>query len=80
MVDAYGRRKMDGEKEKMRNVLSREINQCKSSITEITRPTRNFCDDYKKGSALMINKVRHVQRQKSLEILQNLQLNSTNKR
>ena len=80
MVDAYGRRKMDGEKEKMRNVLSREVNQCKSSITEMTRPTKIFCDDYRKGSALMINKVRHIQRQKSLEILQNLQHNSTNER
>ena len=79
-MDAYGRVKMDAEKEKMRSVLSREIDKCSRSENEITRPSRYFCDDYKTSTTLMIDKVRHKQRRKSLEILQNLKNNSTKQR
>lgn len=79
-VDVFGRAKMNIEKEKMANVLSREIAQCGSPTYGTPPATTHFCDNYEKNELLMIDEVRNSQAKRSMEILSTLKQDSTKPR
>ena len=79
-MEAFGRIEMDREKQKMRNVLSREISQCDMLRNGTTKNISNFCGYHKKDEFLMIDEVRDIQRHKSLDILSRLKPDSTKQR
>ena len=79
-ADVFGRVKMDIEKEKMANIISREIAQCGSQTDGTPPATAHFCDNYEKDEFLMIDEVRNSQAKRSMEIISTLQHDSTKPR
>ena len=71
---------MDVEKQKMRNVLSRAFSECDMLTNATTKDIRHFCDYYQKDEFLMIDEVRDIQRNRSLDIISKLKPNSTKQR
>ena len=79
-MGAFGRARIEIEKEKMRDVLSREISRCVENENTMSRATRHFCDYYKKDEFLMIDKLRDAQGKRSIEIISRLKHNNTRQR
>ena len=79
-MNAFGRRQMDIEKEKLRNVLSRAISQCGRRKNSKPRVIDHFCENYDKHENLIIDEVRNIQHIKSIEIMSMLNDNSTKQR
>ena len=79
-MNAFGRRQMDIEKEKLRNVLAREIIQCGRRKSSKPRAADHFCENYDKHENLIIDEVRTIQHVKSLEVMSRLNDNSTKQR
>ena len=79
-MEAFGRVRMDIEKQKMRNVLSGAISQCDMLTNATTKNIRHFCDYHKKDEFLMIDEVRDIQRKSSLDIISKLKPESTKQR
>ena len=79
-VEVFGRVRMDIEKQKMRNVLSRAVSECDMPTNATTTDVRHFCDYYQKDEFLMIDEVRDIQRKRSLDIISKLKPESTKQR
>ena len=70
MVDDYGQNAINVETDKLRNILSRTINQCNQpKNATISESVKHFCDYHDKNEFEMIDEVRSIQRKKSVEVI-----------
>ena len=70
MFDDYGQNTINVETDKLRNILSRTINQCnQTQNATISESVRHFCDYHDKNEFEMIDEVRSIQRKKSVEVI-----------
>ena len=79
-VDAFGRAKMDIEKEKMRKILSKKIEDCGRRINGNPQATDYFCDNYNKDESQLLEDVIGAQRKRSLKIISMREHNATKQR
>ena len=69
-IEAFGRKNMDAEKQKLRNTLHRAVSQChQTKYTTMSISARHFCTYHEKDEYQMVDEVRDIQRKKCLEII-----------
>ena len=79
-IDAFGPAKINIEKEKMRKILSKKIEDCGRRIKRNSQATDHFCDTYNKDESLLLEDVIGAQRKRSLKIIAMLEHNATKQR
>ena len=68
-IKAFGREKIDAEKENLRKTFNQTIIQCHQPENDaISKSAGHFCGYYETREFRMIDEVRDLQRKKSLEV------------